>query len=85
MGQNIKTAISIEENLFEQVKKLASELRIPRSRVFSIAVKELIKKRDSEKLLRQINDAYTEETPEEIEVREGHRKKHIRVLSEETI
>ncbi|MBW1701519.1 MAG: CopG family transcriptional regulator [Deltaproteobacteria bacterium] len=55
---NIKTAISIEKPLFEQVDALAHELKIPRSRLFVIAAREFIKRHKNQKLLDAINDAY---------------------------
>jgi len=55
---SIKTAISIREPLFEQVKSLASELNISRSRVFVLAVEEFIQRHKNRQLLDEINQAY---------------------------
>ena len=55
---NIKTAISIEKPLFEQVDALAHELKISRSRLFVLAAQEFIKRYKNQKLLDAINDAY---------------------------
>ena len=55
---NIKTAISIERPLFEQVDALAHELKISRSRLFGLAAREFIKRYRNHKLLDAINKAY---------------------------
>lgn len=56
----IKTAISIEENLYNKVAKLSSKLSIPKSRVFSHAVEHLIERNENIELVREINKAYPE-------------------------
>ena len=55
---NVKTAISIDKTLFEQVNKLADELDVSRSRLFVLAVEEFIQRYENEQLLRQLNQAY---------------------------
>jgi len=57
---NVKTAISIEEPLFEEVNELASEMAISRSFLFSLAVQEFIQRHRSQKLLDAINTAYSD-------------------------
>ena len=55
---NIKTAISIDKPLFDQVEDLAHELNTSRSRIFSLAVTEYIQRLRNQKLLEAINAAY---------------------------
>ena len=57
----MKIAISIPNDLFEEVVKLASENKISRSQIFSIAVKEYLEKIKSQKLLETLNKAYSKE------------------------
>lgn len=54
---NIKTAISIQEALFEQVEQLASDLKVPRSHIFALAVEEYLRRQENLRLLEQINKA----------------------------
>ncbi|MES9901904.1 MAG: hypothetical protein ABW168_04365 [Sedimenticola sp.] len=61
----VKTAISLEENLFNQVKQLASDLHVSRSKLFTLAVKDYLKKQESKKLLAQLNAAYSDSPSEE--------------------
>ena len=59
---NIKTAISIQQSLFEQVEALARELHISRSRLFAIAVEDFMQRYENQRLLERINDAYADTT-----------------------
>jgi len=76
---NIKTAISIDKPLFEQVDDLAQELNTSRSRIFAIAAQEFIQRHKNLKLLESINAAYND-FPDENErnlvsaMRSRHRK-----------
>ena len=57
----MKTAISIPDDLFEEVVKLASENKISRSQIFCLAVKEYLERVRSQKLLEALNNAYSDE------------------------
>jgi metal-responsive CopG/Arc/MetJ family transcriptional regulator len=54
----IKTAISMNKDLFEQVNKLADKLKVSRSHLFAMAVEEFIERHENRLLLQQINQAY---------------------------
>lgn len=56
----VKTAISLQKSLFDQVDSLASEMKISRSRFFVLAVEEFIERHKNQKLLTAINDAYAD-------------------------
>jgi metal-responsive CopG/Arc/MetJ family transcriptional regulator len=55
---NIKTAISIEKPIFEQMNILAKDLNVSRSRVFALAAKEFIQRHKNIELLESLNKAY---------------------------
>ncbi len=55
---NVKTTISIEKPVFEQMDVLAKKLRVSRSRFFAIAAREFIERHNNMALLKQINAAY---------------------------
>jgi metal-responsive CopG/Arc/MetJ family transcriptional regulator len=55
---SIKTAISIEKPIFEQMNILAKDLNISRSRVFALAAEEFIQRRKNSELLESLNKAY---------------------------
>ena len=63
---NVKTAISIQQPLFEQAEALARELHISRSRLFALAVEDFMQRYENQRLLERINDVYADTTtPEE--------------------
>jgi len=76
----VKTAISIQESLFEQVNALAHELEISRSRLFVLAVEEFIQRYQNRKLFQAINAAYDDlPDPEEQALRHKMRQQHRRL------
>jgi metal-responsive CopG/Arc/MetJ family transcriptional regulator len=58
---SIKTAISIEKDLFDQAEDLAHEMNVSRSRLFVLALEEYISHYQNQRLLKEINAAYDEE------------------------
>lgn len=54
----VKTAISLQEYLFEQAEALAAEMKISRSRLIAIALEEFIRRHQNRLLLEKINAAY---------------------------
>ena len=63
----MKIAISIPDDLFKEVNKLAQENKTSRSQIFRAAVEAYLKKERSHKLLEALNTAYSDEkTSEEI-------------------
>jgi metal-responsive CopG/Arc/MetJ family transcriptional regulator len=60
MPASEKTAISMQQQLFDDVNSLASELNISRSKLFVIAVEEFLKKNENKNMLSQINEAFAD-------------------------
>lgn len=58
---NIKTAISVQKELFEEIDAVAEEMEISRSRLISLAARDFINKHRSQKLLEAINEAYNDQ------------------------
>jgi metal-responsive CopG/Arc/MetJ family transcriptional regulator len=66
----MKTAISIPDDLFKEVDRLAEEKKTSRSRIFCSAVTLYLEKIKSQRLLEELNSAYgPEESSEERLVR----------------
>ena len=59
----IKTAISLERDLFQKTDALASSRSISRSRVVTLALEEYHQRQESSALLEKINAAY-DNTPD---------------------
>ncbi len=58
MATNVKTAISLQKSLFEQVDALAREMKVSRSRLFVLALEDYVRRAQNQQLLEKINLAY---------------------------
>jgi metal-responsive CopG/Arc/MetJ family transcriptional regulator len=58
--RSIKTAISIQESLFEQAENLAHKMKVSRSRLFVLALENYISHQQNRELLAQINAVYAD-------------------------
>lgn len=84
MAASVKTAISMQEELFKEVNRLASELHVSRSKLFVMAVQDFIKKKESQNLLSQINSAFSDHPDsEEMKVQSKMRQKQAEKLERE--
>lgn len=80
----IKTAISIEKNLFDQAEKIAKTMKVSRSKLFVIALQDFIEHRKNKELLAQINAAYADEPDaSEQALRRKTRRQHRRIVEGE--
>ena len=78
----VKTAISLDENLFQQVNKMAHDLHISRSHFFTLAARDFLRRQESKVLLEQLNEAYPDSPDdEEIAVANAMRRKHRKTAS----
>jgi metal-responsive CopG/Arc/MetJ family transcriptional regulator len=77
----VKTAISIQKSLFEQVNSLAEELQMPRSQLFVLAVEEFIQRHHNRNMLKVLNEVYAD-APDQNEdaLPEGMRRKHRQLV-----
>lgn len=82
MPASVKTAISMQKNLFDDVNELASELNVSRSKLFVLAIEEFLNKNESKKMLDQINAAYVDSPDKEEETRENLMKKKQKQIVE---
>ena len=77
----MKTAISVPDEIFNQVEGLTKEYGCSRSHVFTMAVEEFIERRRAKKLLEQLNGAYRDEdTREETDLKKRSRSYHVRKM-----
>jgi metal-responsive CopG/Arc/MetJ family transcriptional regulator len=72
----IKTAISLQETLLQQLDALAQELDISRSRLFTLAAEEFLQRYQNQKLLEAINAAYDDNMPDAEEEDLLQRRRH---------
>ena len=80
----VKTAISIEKDLFDQAEKIARTMKVSRSKLFVIALQDFIEHQKNKELLAQINAAYADE-PDATEqaLRKKARRQHRRIVEGE--
>jgi metal-responsive CopG/Arc/MetJ family transcriptional regulator len=77
---NIKTAISIEKPIFDQVNDLAKNLNISRSRLFVLAAQEFLQRHANMELLQAINKAYDDLPDPETKIVEKMRPRHLKMV-----
>jgi metal-responsive CopG/Arc/MetJ family transcriptional regulator len=61
----VKTGISLPRGLFEQAEALAQKMNVTRSRLFSLALEDYVRRQRNRELLAQINEAYADGLDEE--------------------
>ena len=79
---NIKTAISIEKPIFEQMDVLAKNLKISRSRLFVLAAQEFLQRHKNIELLKSLNDAY-DDLPESEPIVAKMRSTHYKMVKDQ--
>jgi len=81
----VKTAISLEKDLFNQVNQLANDLHLSRSKLFTLAVKDYLKKQENKKILAQLNAAYGDSPSKEEKTNsEAMHRKHRKIVERES-
>jgi len=81
---SVKVAISLDKPLFEQAELLARELKVTRSRLFTIALDDLIRRHQGQLLLERINAAYGDTPPPaEQALQRKMRRQHRQVVEGE--
>lgn len=79
----MKIAISVPEELCREVDLIAKKVKMSRSRVFTIAVREQLKALENRCLLESLNEsADIPETPEEREIRLAFQKASFEDIGE---
>ncbi len=58
MPASVKTAISINRDIFCQSERLARRMRVTRSRLYSMAMQEFLRRYENDELLARINAAH---------------------------
>lgn len=78
----VKTAISLDRELLQEIDAVATETGQPRSRVLADAAREYLRLRESRRLLDELNRVYSEEEAESPE-RRLRRRKHRELVEGE--
>jgi metal-responsive CopG/Arc/MetJ family transcriptional regulator len=80
---NIKTAISIEIPLFENIKIISENLSISRSKFFALAAQEFIKRHKNKEFFTAINEVYDDSQEQETELTVRMKSNHLAMVKEE--
>ena len=79
---SVKTAISIEKPIFDQMDILAKDLKISRSRVFALAAEEFIQRHKNMQIFEALNKAHSDlSEPENIVPK--MRSKHYKLVEDQ--
>ena len=79
---NVKTAISIQQGLFDQAESLARKMKVSRSRLFGLALQDFLRRQENRAMLSQIDAAYADEPdPTERTLRRKVRRSHRRLVA----
>lgn len=80
----VETAISIEESLFGQAERVAEELRLTRSALYSLALQEFLRQHAQERLIKELNVLYAGTLdPEDAAMLRGMRERQRRMAVED--
>jgi len=81
---NVKTAISVDKPLFDEVDALAQEMEISRSYLFTLAVREFVQRHKSQKMLEAVNAAHDDvPDPAEESLQTRMRSKHHELVKDQ--
>ncbi len=84
MVQIMKTAISIPDDLFKDIDKLAKKLQCSRSQLLADAARDFVEKQKNRDILDAINKAYSgNETDQEVTLRQKSKNHYAKLLKEE--
>jgi metal-responsive CopG/Arc/MetJ family transcriptional regulator len=80
----VKTAISLDKELYEEAEALADEQKVSRSRLYALALEEYLRRHESRLMLRELNAVY-EAAPDENEraLTEGMARQQRRIVEGE--
>jgi metal-responsive CopG/Arc/MetJ family transcriptional regulator len=80
----VKTAVSLDKSLFEQIDTLAHKMKVSRSRLFAMALEDFLRRHENERLLQQINRACLDEPDQARQAqRQGMRRLHRKIVEGE--
>lgn len=81
--KNVKVGISISRDLAEETDALAREMGVTRSRLYSLALRDFIRRRENTGLLERLNEAHAEPDPEDEPLIGGVKRRGRRLLDED--
>jgi metal-responsive CopG/Arc/MetJ family transcriptional regulator len=62
---SVKTAVSLPKEIYDQTEAAAQEMKVSRSSLYALALKEWLRRRESQRMLDQLNEVYKDPPDEE--------------------
>ena len=79
----VKTAISLNEDLFKKANKLSAEMEISRSKLFQFAMEGYIRQYENKQILNKLNKIYSgKPTVEEKKLQKSMKDYHKRMVKD---
>jgi len=79
----VKTAISLNRDLFMKANKLSAEMKVSRSKLFQFAIESYIRQYDNKKILNKLNKIYSGElTKEEKKLQGSMKDYHKKIIKD---
>lgn len=80
----IKTAVSIEDSVFERAEQVAEELEVSRSFLYTLALQNFIAQYDSRRITEILNEVYADgPTVEETQYLEAMWHYHVQLIKDD--
>jgi metal-responsive CopG/Arc/MetJ family transcriptional regulator len=76
----MKTAISIDEDLFRKAEKLSSKLQVSRSQLFAQALEYLIERSETLEVIQRLNEVYGQKQLDDEAVTKASKRKMRKVI-----
>lgn len=76
----IKTAISIQQTLFEEAEATAQELHLSRSHLYALAIEQFLRRYKSRKLRENLDQVYQSEPSPEDQLFQEHMEAELDTL-----
>jgi metal-responsive CopG/Arc/MetJ family transcriptional regulator len=79
---NVKTAISLQASLFHKVEEMAADMKISRSRLFTLAIEQFIRDYEKQRMLAALNTVYANgRDPEDRLVLDSMKRRQRKLLA----
>jgi metal-responsive CopG/Arc/MetJ family transcriptional regulator len=78
----VKTAISLDQALFEEAETLAATLKVSRSQLYGLALRDYLRQQANRAKLEQLNRVYGDVAPTAagLSLAQAHKRSHRRLL-----
>lgn len=76
----MKTAISIDEDLFRKAEKLSTKLHVSRSQLFAQALEYLLERSETLEIIQKLNEVYGQKPDDEVVLPKAAKKRMKQIV-----